>query len=223
MIVQTAVRVSQGDSLIGCTDELVCRKGIALEPVMFGTKHDPKRLELRAYVLYSPSYLFNRMPLIWWLLLLWCLPVGLYIIWQNKKKKPIKECVEEVNSVSPISAVSSAEVSEWVEIRLGLFFNQGTGILKTSEHEVCLKKNRLMAFICLLEAPDHTLSYSIFCEKVLKRPLLEYELTEKDKMLNLTIKKSMTQTIMRLRADLEVFPELSIENISCSYYCLHIA
>ena len=71
IIARTAVCFSQGDSLAGCSNEAVCRRGIALYPVVFGPKHDAKRIELQAYVLFSSSYLISRMPLIWGLILLW--------------------------------------------------------------------------------------------------------------------------------------------------------
>ena len=82
IIARTAVCFSQGDSLAGCSNEAVCRRGIALYPVVFGPKHDAKRIELQAYVLFSSSYLISRMPLIWGLILLWCIIVSMYI-WQR--------------------------------------------------------------------------------------------------------------------------------------------
>ena len=97
-----------------------------------------------------------------------------------------------------------------------------TGVLKKQDHEVCLKRNRLRAFSRFLGASDHTISYSDFCKNVLERPLNEDESNEKNKELNQAIKKSMTQTIQRLRDDLKDFPELSIDNIPNSGYQLNI-
>ena len=57
---------------------------------------------------------------------------------------------------------------------------------------------------------------------MLERPLNEDESNEKNKELNQAIKKSMTQTIQRLRDDLKDFPELSIDNIPNSGYQLNI-
>ncbi|MFQ9020924.1 MAG: hypothetical protein ACLR6J_05370 [Parabacteroides merdae] len=50
----------------------------------------------------------------------------------------------------------------------------------------------------------------------------EDESTEENRQQNRAIKKSMTQTIMRLREDLTTFPELSIENASGLSYRLNI-
>ena len=83
-------------------------------------------------------------------------------------------------------------------------------------------KNLLSPFIRFLEAPDHTVSYPVFCNDVLGRPLSEDESTEENRQQNRAIKKSMTQTIMRLREDLTTFPELSIENASGLSYRLNI-
>ena len=57
---------------------------------------------------------------------------------------------------------------------------------------------------------------------MLGRPLSEDESTEENRQLNRAIKKSMMQTIMRLREDLTTFPELSIENASGLSYRLNI-
>lgn len=219
IIARTAVCFSQGDSLAGCSNEAVCRRGIALYPVVFGPKHDAKRIELQAYVLFSSSYLISRMPLIWGLILLWCIIVSMYI-WQRRKKMDHKEFV---NPATPIPVMISSDVSKGIEIAPNVFFNKKTGRLKGPNCEVCLTKNRLLAFICFLEAPDHTVSYLNFCKEVLKRPLNEEdELTEENKMLNRAIKKSMVQTIKRLREDLNAFPEFSIENDSGSFYRLNV-
>ena len=104
----------------------------------------------------------------------------------------------------------------------GCFFSKKTGELKDQDHKVFLARNRLRAFICFWEAPDHTVSYLVFCNDVLGRPLSEDESTEENRQQNRAIKKSMTQTIMRLREDLTTFPELSIENASGLSYRLNI-
>ena len=140
-------------------------------------------------------------------------------IWQRRKKVEYKVAV---TPVTPIPAALSSDASEWIEIAPGVFFNRKTGGLKDRDHEVYLTKNRLLAFICFLEAPDHTVSYPVFCNDVLGRPLSEDESTEENKKFNRAIRKSMTQTIKRLREDLINFPELSIENASGLSYRLNI-
>lgn len=75
IIAQTAVSFSQGDSLVSCSNKLLSQAGIALEPIVFGVEHDQREIKLQAYVLFSHSYLFSRMPLIWGLILLWCILV----------------------------------------------------------------------------------------------------------------------------------------------------
>ena len=104
----------------------------------------------------------------------------------------------------------------------GCFFCKKTGGLKDRDHEVFLTRNRLLAFISFLEAPDHIVSYPVFCSDVLGRALNEDESTEENKKLNRAIRKSMTQTVQRLREDLKDFPDLSIENASGLYYRLNI-
>ena len=141
-------------------------------------------------------------------------------IWQRRKKVEYNNVV--VTPVTPIPAALSSDASEWIEIAPGVFFNRKTGGLKDRDHEVYLTKNRLLAFICFLEAPDHTVSYPVFCNDVLGRPLSEDESTEENKKFNRAIRKSMTQTIKRLREDLINFPELSIENASGLSYRLNI-
>lgn len=190
-----------------------------MEPIVFGVEHDQREIKLQAYVLFSHSYLFSRMPLIWGLILLWCILVIIMYIWQRRKRwsiikrlllllRPYRQCF--------------LDASEWIEIAQDVFFCKKTGELKDRDHKVFLARNRLRAFICFWEAPDHTVSYPVFCNDVLGRPLSEDESTEENRQLNRAIKKSMTQTIMRLREDLMTFPELSIENASGLSYRLNI-
>ncbi|WP_337813894.1 hypothetical protein [Parabacteroides johnsonii] len=220
IIAQTAVSFSQGDSLVSCSNKPLSQAGIALEPIVFGVEHDQRQIKLQAYVLFSHSYLFSRMPLIWGLILLWCILVIIMYIWQRRKKVEHNKTV--VTPVTPVPAVLSSDASEWIEIAQDVFFCKKTGELKDRDHKVFLARNRLRAFICFWEAPDHTVSYPVFCNDVLGRPLSEDESTEENRQLNRAIKKSMTQTIMRLREDLTTFPELSIENASGLSYRLNI-
>lgn len=219
IVAQTAVSFLQGDSLVSCSNKSLCQAGIALDPVVFGVEHDPKQIKLQAYVLFSRSYLISRMPLIWGLVLLWFVPIILMFIWRRRKNVEYKEVI---SFVPPVPAVISLDASEWKEITPGIFFNEKTGVLKKQDHEVCLKRNRLRAFSCFLGASDHTISYSDFCKNVLERPLIEDESNEANKEFNQSRKKSMTQTIQRLRDDLKDFPELSIDNIPNSGYQLNI-
>lgn len=220
IIAQTAVSFSQGDSLVSCSNKPLSQAGIALEPIVFGVEHDQREIKLQAYVLFSHSYLFSRMPLIWGLILLWCILVIIMYIWQRRKNVEHNKAV--VTPVTPVPAVLSLDASEWIEIAQDVFFCKKTGELKDRDHKVFLARNRLRAFICFWEAPDHTVSYPVFCNDVLGRPLSEDESTEENRQLNRAIKKSMTQTIMRLREDLTIFPELSIENASGLSYRLNI-
>lgn len=220
IIAQTAVSFSQGDSLVSCSNKPLSQAGIALEPIVFGVEHDQREIKLQAYVLFSHSYLFSRMPLIWGLILLWCILVIIMCIWQRRKNVEHNKAV--VTPVTPVPAVLSLDASEWIEIAQDVFFCKKTGELKDRDHKIFLARNRLRAFICFWEAPDHTVSYPVFCNDVLGRPLSEDELTEENRQLNRAIKKSMTQTIMRLREDLTTFPELSIENASGLSYRLNI-
>lgn len=220
IIAQTAVSFSQGDSLVSCSNKPLSQAGIALEPIVFGVEHDQREIKLQAYVLFSHSYLFSRMPLIWGLILLWCILVIIMYIWQRRKNVEHNKAV--VTPVTPVPAVLSLDASEWIEIAQDVFFCKKTGELKDRDHKVFLARNRLRAFICFWEAPDHTVSYPVFCNDVLGRPLSEDESTEENRQLNRAIKKSMTQTIMRLREDLTTFPELSIENASGLSYRLNI-
>lgn len=220
IIAQTAVSFSQGDSLVSCSNKPLSQAGIALEPIVFGVEHDQREIKLQAYVLFSHSYLFSRMPLIWGLILLWCILVIIMYIWQRRKKVEHNKAV--VTPVTPVPAALSSDASEWIEIAQDVFFCKKTGELKDRDHKVFLARNRLRAFICFWEAPDHTVSYPVFCNDVLGRPLSEDESTEENRQLNRAIKKSMTQTIMRLREDLMTFPELSIENASGLSYRLNI-
>ena len=160
------------------------------------------------------------MPLIWGLILLWCILVIIMYIWQRRKNVEHNEAA--VTPVTPVPVALSSDASEWIEIAQDVFFSKKTGELKDRDHKVFLARNRLRAFIRFLEAPDHTVSYPVFCNDVLGRPLSEDESTEENRQLNRAIKKSMTQTIMRLREDLTTFPELSIENASGLSYRLNI-
>ena len=220
IIAQTAVSFSQGDSLVSCSNKLLSQAGIALEPIVFGVEHDQREIKLQAYVLFSHSYLFSRMPLIWGLILLWCILVIIMYIWQRRKKVEYNKAA--VTPVTPVPVAFSSDASEWIEIAQDVFFSKKTGELKDQDHKVFLARNRLRAFICFWEAPDHTVSYPVFCNDVLGRPLSEDESTEENRQQNRAIKKSMTQTIMRLREDLTTFPELSIENASGLSYRLNI-
>ena len=220
IIAQTAVSFLQGDSLVSCSNKPLSRAGIALEPIVFGVEHDQRQIKLQAYVLFSHSYLFSRMSLIWGLILLWCILVIIMYIWQRRKNVEHNEAA--VTPVTPVPVALSSDASEWIEIAQDVFFSKKTGELKDQDHKVFLTKNRLLAFICFLEAPDHTVSYPVFCNEVLGRPLSEDESTEENKKFNRAIRKSMTQTIKRLREDLINFPELSIENASGLSYRLNI-
>lgn len=141
-------------------------------------------------------------------------------IWQRRKKVEYNKAA--VTPVTPVPVALSSDASEWIEIAQDVFFSKKTGELKDRDHKVFLARNRLRAFICFWEAPDHTVSYPVFCNDVLGRPLSEDESTEENRQQNRAIKKSMTQTIMRLREDLTTFPELSIENASGLSYRLNI-
>ena len=220
IIAQTAVSFSQGDSLVSCSNKLLSQAGIALDPIVFGVEQDQRQIELQAYVLFPHSYLFSRMPLIWGLILLWCILVIIMYIWQRRKKVEYNKAA--VTPVTPVPVAFSSDASEWIEIAQDVFFSKKTGELKDQDHKVFLARNRLRAFICFWEAPDHTVSYLVFCNDVLGRPLSEDESTEENRQQNRAIKKSMTQTIMRLREDLTTFPELSIENASGLSYRLNI-
>ena len=202
IIARTAVRFSQGGSVVSCSNDSLCQAGIALEPVVFGVEHDPRQIKLQAYVLFSRFYLISRMPLIWGLILLWFVPVIFMYIWQRRKKK------DEVVVVPHLM-----EVAEVEELAQGIFWNEKTGELRKKDHVVFLKKNRLHAFICLLRAPNHTRCYEELCKNVLDRPLREDELTDENIEWNQSAKKTLAQTILRLKKDLKEFPELSIENV----------
>ena len=220
IMARTAVSFLQGDSLVSCSNKPLSRAGIALDPIVFGVEQDQRQIELQAYVLFPHSYLFSRMPLIWGLILLWCILVIIMYIWQRRKKVEYNKAA--VTPVTPVPVAFSSDASEWIEIAQDVFFSKKTGELKDQDHKVFLARNRLRAFIRFLEAPDHTISYPVFCNDVLGRPLSEDESTEENRQQNRAIKKSMTQTIMRLREDLTTFPELSIENASGLSYRLNI-
>ena len=219
IVAQTAVSFFQGDSLVSCSNESLCQAGIALDPLVFGAEHDPRQIKLQAYVLFPCSYLISQLPLIWGLILLWLVPVIFMYIWQRHKRVEYKVVV---NPVTPIPAMISSDASEWIEIAPDVFFNKKTRGLKDRDHEVCLTRNQSLAFTCFLEAPDHTVSYHVFCKEVLGRPLNEDKSTEENKKLNQAIRKSMAQTIQRMRKDLKDFPGLSIENTSGLCYRLNI-
>ena len=197
IMARTAVSFLQGDSLVSCSNKPLSRAGIALDPIVFGVEQDQRQIELQAYVLFPHSYLFSRMPLIWGLILLWCILVIIMYIWQRRKKVEYNKAA--VTPVTPVPVAFSSDASEWIEIAQDVFFSKKTGELK-----------------------DHTVSYPVFCNDVLGRPLSEDESTEENRQQNRAIKKSMTQTIMRLREDLTTFPELSIENASGLSYRLNI-
>ena len=114
------------------------------------------------------------------------------------------------------------EATEVEELISGVFFDEKTGELRKRDHVIYLKKNRLHTFISLLRAPNHSLSYGELCQEVLERPLRMDESIDGNRDWNQSTKKTMGQTIQRLRKDLEEFPELSIENIPGSGYRLNI-
>lgn len=218
IVAQTAVRFFKGDTLKSCSNDSICQLGIALKPVIFGVKSDSNKITLQAYVLFPCSYLISRMPLLWGFLFSWVIGVFAVVWWWRKRG---------VNQgfVTPIPQVAttlSSDTAGLKKIGLNLFFNKSTGELWSRSHKVVLKRNRLRAFICFLQSPDHLVTYTDFCEIVLERPLYEDESIESNKTLNLSIRKSMTQTIQRLRSDLKDFPELSIENVPDPGYRLVI-
>ena len=220
VIAQTAVSFFQGGKYIDCSNKLLRQTGTALEPVVFGTDYDPRQIKLQAYVLFPYSFIFSKMYLLGAVILLWSISVIATCIWYRHQK--IKDRLSTVCSEIPLLVEVLENTSEWVEIASGVIFNKVSGNLRNKNKEVSLKKNRLRAFSCLLEATDLTVSYSVFCREVLGRPLCEDESVEVNKVLNRSIKKSMTQTIQRLREDLRDFPEFSIENIMGEGYRLII-
>lgn len=218
IVAQTAVRFFKGDTLKSSSNDSICQLGIALKPVIFGVKSDSNQITLQAYVLFSCSYLISQMPLLWGFFFLWVIGVFAIVWWWRKRG---------VNQgfVTPIPQVAttlSSDTAELKKIGLNLFFNESTGELWSRSYKVVLKRNRLCAFICFLQSPNHVVTYDDFCKIVLKRPLYEDESIESNKTLNLSIRKSMTQTIQRLRSDLKDFPELSIENVPDPGYRLVI-
>lgn len=218
IVAQTAVRFFKGDTLKSCSNDSICQLGIALKPVIFGVKSDSNQITLQAYVLFSCSYLISQMPLLWGFLFSWVIGVFAIVWWWRKRG---------VNQgfVTPIPQVVttlSSDTAELKKIGLNLFFNESTGELWARSHKVVLKRNRLCAFICFLQSPNHIVTYDDFCKIVLKRPLYEDDSIDKNKTLNQSIRKSMTQTIQRLRSDLKDFPELSIENVPDPGYRLVI-
>lgn len=218
IVARTAVCFLQGDSIVSCSNDSICQLGIALKPVAFGVEHDQLQIELQAYVLFPCSYLISQMPLLWGFLFSWVIGVFAIVWWWRKRG---------VNQgfVTPIPQVAttlSPDTAELKKIGLNLFFNESTGELWARSHKVVLKRNRLCAFICFLQSPNHIVTYDDFCKIVLKRPLYEDEPIDKNKVLNQSTRKSMTQTIQRLRSDLKDFPELSIENVPIPGYRLVI-
>lgn len=220
IVARTSVRLLQGDSFVGPSNKNFSQIGIALDPVVFGVDHDPKQIKLQAYVLFPYSYLISQMPLIWGLILLWCVSVILIYVWFRRKKKEGGEVIV-ANPLVQVSVVKHLpEVAEWEELAPGLFFNEKNGELKKKEHIIYLRKNRLLTFIKLLRAPDHFLNYEDICRDILERPL-DDESNEKNKKWNQSVKKSMGQTITRLREDLGDFSEISIENVRDAGYQLN--
>ena len=115
IIAQTAVSFSQGDSLVSCSNKLLSQAGIALDPIVFGVEQDQRQIELQAYVLFPHSYLFSRMPLIWGLILLWCILVIIMYIWQRRKKVEYNKAA--VTPVTPVPVAFSSDASEWIDER----------------------------------------------------------------------------------------------------------
>lgn len=103
----------------------------------------------------------------------------------------------------------------------GCFFSKKTGELKDQDHKVFWQET-VYVLLSVLGSTGSYCQLSCFCNDVLGRPLSEDESTEENRQQNRAIKKSMTQTIMRLREDLTTFPELSIENASGLSYRLNI-
>lgn len=218
IVAQTAVRFLQGDSIISCSNDSICQLGIALKPVIYGVKSDSNQITLQAYVLFPSSYLISRMPLLWGFLFSWAIVVFAVVWWWRKRGAN----QGFVTSAPQAAKEISLDTPGWVKIAPELFFNKSIGELRNRCYKVVLKRNRLRAFICFLQSSDHIVSYKDFCEIVLKRPLYEDEPIGKNKVLNQSTRKSMTQTIQRLRSDLKDFPELSIENVPISGYRLVI-
>lgn len=86
---------------------------------MFGVEHDQRQIKLQAYVLFSHSYLFSRMSLIWGLILLWCILVIIMYIWQRHKNVEHNEAA--VTPVTPVPVALSSDASEWIEIAQDVF------------------------------------------------------------------------------------------------------
>ncbi|MCD7848288.1 MAG: hypothetical protein LUH63_00245 [Parabacteroides sp.] len=204
-----------------------------MEPVVFGVDGDPRRIELQAYILFSPSYLISQMPLLWGLILLWCIPVVLIYVWLRRKKKDDVVVVPHLMGATEVEELASGVFFDEKtgdfemgqpsgRLASGVFFDEKTGELRKRDHVIYLKKNRLHTFISLLRAPNHSLSYGELCQEVLERPLRMDESIDGNRDWNQSTKKTMGQTIQRLRKDLEEFPELSIENIPGSGYRLNI-
>lgn len=219
IVARTAVRFLQGDSIVSCSNDSICQLGIALEPVVFDAGHNQLKIELQAYVLFPCSYLISRMPLLWGFLFLWT--IGVFaVVWWWRKRGANQGIVTPIPQV--VATTLPSDRPELKKIGLNLFFNESTGELWSQSYKVVLKRNRLRAFICFLQSPDHIVTYTDFCKIVLERPLYEDDSIDSNKTLNQSIRKSMTQTIQRLRSDLKDFPELSIENVPDPGYRLVI-
>lgn len=218
IVAQTAVRFFKGDTLKSCSNDSICQLGIALNPVIYGVKSDSNQITLQAYVLFPSSYLISRMPLLWGFLFSWAIGVFAIVWWWRK----IGANQGFVTLIPQVATTLSSNTANVKKVGLNLFFNESTGELWSKSYKVVLKRNRLRAFICFLQSSDHIVSYKDFCEIVLKRPLYEDEPIDKNKVLNQSTRKSMTQTIQRLRSDLKDFPELSIENVPIPGYRLVI-
>ena len=106
IMARTAVSFLQGDSLVSCSNKPLSRAGIALDPIVFGVEQDQRQIELQAYVLFPHSYLFSRMPLIWGLILLWCILVIIMYIWQRRKKVEYNKAAVAPNRPLPSGSAS---------------------------------------------------------------------------------------------------------------------
>ena len=72
------------------------------------------------------------MPLIWGLILLWCILVIIMYIWQRRKKGEYNKAA--VTPVTPVPVAFSSDASEWIEIAQDVFFSKKTGELKDQDH-----------------------------------------------------------------------------------------
>ena len=99
------------------------------------------------------------MPLIWGLILLWCILVIIMYIWQRRKKVEYNKAA--VAPVTPVPAALSSDASEWIEIAQDVFFCKKTGELKDQDHKVFLARNRLRAFICSMKVAKASVQYPV--------------------------------------------------------------